>query len=278
MTLRNNRFLGLVGATVIAFTPSASSASSWTVALKVGAYIASGVGLLSDTIQLSQLNNWSSIGDDHPLYSSGGTSPTLTISATETTFNLLLNQPLEIGEFEDDYPVTLSGIVKIDTLEGPADAWSYNLTFTFNKYIFDPDILDVSGELQHIRAPHPKEGEKPKAPALKVNATVAQPRSIPSPPGPITTNGPLDKQIHVKGSHYDILTENTLEATCCEPLAYNFTKWNYRLVAEHKGVPQVPEPTSTISLLALGTLGAASTLKRQLKSSKSTGKETTKVG
>ncbi|WP_430015963.1 PEP-CTERM sorting domain-containing protein [Microcystis aeruginosa FBCC-A68] len=40
----------------------------------------------------------------------------------------------------------------------------------------------------------------------------------------------------------------------------------------------VPEPTSTLSLLALGTLGAASTLKRQLKPSKSSEKETTKVG
>ncbi len=40
---------------------------------------------------------------------------------------------------------------------------------------------------------------------------------------------------------------------------------------------RVPEPTSTLSLLALGTLGAASTLKRQLKSSKSSEKETTKV-
>jgi hypothetical protein len=39
-----------------------------------------------------------------------------------------------------------------------------------------------------------------------------------------------------------------------------------------------PEPSSTLSLLALGTLGAASTLKRKLKSTKSTGKETTKVG
>jgi hypothetical protein len=40
----------------------------------------------------------------------------------------------------------------------------------------------------------------------------------------------------------------------------------------------VPEPTSIFSLLALGTLGAASTLKRKLKPSKSTEKETTKVG
>ncbi|MCP2729125.1 PEP-CTERM sorting domain-containing protein [Symplocastrum sp. BBK-W-15] len=40
----------------------------------------------------------------------------------------------------------------------------------------------------------------------------------------------------------------------------------------------VPEPTSTLSVLALGTLGAASTLNRKLKPSKSTEKETTKVG
>lgn len=40
----------------------------------------------------------------------------------------------------------------------------------------------------------------------------------------------------------------------------------------------VPEPTSTLSLLALGTLGAASTLKRKLKTSKSSEKELEKVG
>ena len=40
---------------------------------------------------------------------------------------------------------------------------------------------------------------------------------------------------------------------------------------------KVPEPSSILSILALGTLGAASTLKRQLKSSNSTEKETTKV-
>lgn len=275
MTFRKNRFLGLVGATVIAFTPTASSAASFTVAVRVGEIIATGVGLLADTIQLSQLNNWSSIGDDHPLYSSGNTSPTLTISATETTFNLFLNQPLEIGEFEDDYPVTLSGIVKIDKPQGQVDAWEYNLTFTYNKNIIDPDILDVSGILEHIRAPHPELGEIPKAPALKVNATVVQPQPIPRPPAPVTKNGPLDKQRHVDGPHYDSLTQNILEATCCETFVGNFTKWNYRLVADHT---EVPEPTSTFSLLVLGSLGAASTLKRKLKPSKSTEKETTKVG
>jgi hypothetical protein len=40
----------------------------------------------------------------------------------------------------------------------------------------------------------------------------------------------------------------------------------------------IPEPTATLSLLALGTIGAGATLKRKLKPSKSTAKETTKVG
>jgi hypothetical protein len=43
-------------------------------------------------------------------------------------------------------------------------------------------------------------------------------------------------------------------------------------------VVSTPETSSVTGLLALGTLGAASTLKRKLKSSKSTEKETTKIG
>ena len=53
-------------------------------------------------------------------------------------------------------------------------------------------------------------------------------------------------------------------------LSFSFTNTN-------TGTMLVPEPTSTLSILVLGTLGAASTLKRQLKSSKSSEKETTKV-
>jgi len=41
---------------------------------------------------------------------------------------------------------------------------------------------------------------------------------------------------------------------------------------------QIPEPSSSWGLLALGTLGAASTLKRKLKPSKPSEKETTKIG
>ncbi|MCA2701408.1 MAG: matrixin family metalloprotease [Microcystis sp. M179S2] len=50
-----------------------------------------------------------------------------------------------------------------------------------------------------------------------------------------------------------------------------------RLLREAGYHVNVPEPSSILSILGLGTLGAASTLKRKLKSSKSSEKETTKV-
>ncbi len=47
-------------------------------------------------------------------------------------------------------------------------------------------------------------------------------------------------------------------------------------IGEHQ--EPIPEPTTTLSLLSLGILGAGATLKRKLKSSNSIEKETTKVG
>jgi len=41
---------------------------------------------------------------------------------------------------------------------------------------------------------------------------------------------------------------------------------------------EIPEPTSTLSLLSLGILGAGATLKRKVKRSNSTEKEPNNVG
>ena len=76
---------------------------------------------------------------------------------------------------------------------------------------------------------------------------------------------------HEPTSHLDLGVFNYGQGTPTEAPAT--TQYVLKATLVH-----VPEPTSTLSLLALGTLGAASTLKRKLKSSKSTGKETTKVG
>ena len=60
-------------------------------------------------------------------------------------------------------------------------------------------------------------------------------------------------------------------------LHWTYTKATDSLTVTLTGV-HTPEPSSTLGFLALGTLGAASTVKRKLKPSKSTEKETTKVG
>jgi hypothetical protein len=63
-----------------------------------------------------------------------------------------------------------------------------------------------------------------------------------------------------------------------EPQVIDEDKYNVRPnIRLNKSIAQVPETSTVLSLLALGTLGAASTLKRQLKPSQSIEKETTKA-
>ncbi|TRU85495.1 MAG: DUF1194 domain-containing protein [Microcystis novacekii Mn_MB_F_20050700_S1] len=58
----------------------------------------------------------------------------------------------------------------------------------------------------------------------------------------------------------------------------NFSDTITTKITREMEIKGTPEPTSIISLFALGTLGAASTLKGKLKSSQSSEKETTKAG
>ena len=58
----------------------------------------------------------------------------------------------------------------------------------------------------------------------------------------------------------------------------SLTVTNQASAESPKGIPEIPEFTSINTLLGLGSLGAASTLKRKLKPSQSTKKATTKVG
>lgn len=72
-------------------------------------------------------------------------------------------------------------------------------------------------------------------------------------------------------------------ASATNPQGGAWTFDNFRLTTDNQCTGNqcdqtVPEPTSTLGILVLGTLGAASTLKRKLKPSKSIEKETTKVG
>jgi len=77
------------------------------------------------------------------------------------------------------------------------------------------------------------------------------------------------------GELFNSLSLITTRGHSSNPFSANFetaTHLNYTVA-----FTPVPEPSSILSLLALGTLGAASTLKRKLKPSQSTEKETTKV-
>ncbi len=79
--------------------------------------------------------------------------------------------------------------------------------------------------------------------------------------------------------NYEVLNDQFLFSLTLEPTQENLVyTFGDKLEALAPDVETVPEPTSTLSILALGTLGAASTLKRKLKlkPSQSTEKETTK--
>ena len=84
----------------------------------------------------------------------------------------------------------------------------------------------------------------------------------------------VDNQVDFK---FDPLPHGTI-VNIIKKLRYTGTGDSGVFIRVREYPTVVPEPTSTLSLLALGTLGAASTLKRKLKPSQSTEKETTKVG
>lgn len=184
--------------------------------------------------------------DDHPLYSIAGSSPSLVISATDTSFDLLLKQTNNVSEFEDDLPSVLSGITKVGDAKGEHDAWAWKITVEADINLLSPSELDVQGYVQHIRAPDPELGEIPQAPALNFDLTVTQQRrDLPHPLQASTT----DKQTHHNGTHKDILSPATLDAKWTTPDEFDY--FTVRLHAVH----EVPEPpTWMLYLIALVAL------------------------
>ena len=111
--------------------------------------------------------------------------------------------------------------------------------------------------VKHIETPHPKLDEREGASVDKDYTFSKNDFGVVISDSFSTSHPPVHRDFYTFSFDRSMAPSNTV----------------IRLTGVH-----VPEPTSTLSLLALGTLGAASTLKRKLKSSKSTGKETTKVG
>ncbi|BBH38777.1 hypothetical protein myaer102_12840 [Microcystis viridis NIES-102] len=77
------------------------------------------------------------------------------------------------------------------------------------------------------------------------------------------------------GPHEDFDFQATVSCTS-DNTGGDCQNWFVRIEGQHR-TRTTPEPSTILSLLALGTLGAASTLKRKLKPSQLTEKETTKV-
>lgn len=204
------------------------------------------IGGLSVTADLLQVGGalrdifgaekWGSTSDDHPLWGDANSSPRLTIAATETTFNLLLQQGNNVGEFEDDEPVEISGITKVDTANGKVDAWDWRIRLEADINTFSFSDLDVSGHVQHIRAPHPGLGEKPMAPPLGYELTVTQNKFV----NHNLSDRDSDTQIHENGRHRDILDPALLTSRWVTEDEFDFI--NLRLVAVHCSTPAAGRP------------------------------------
>jgi hypothetical protein len=97
-------------------------------------------------------------------------------------------------------------------------------------------------------------------------------------PGTSLYTAPDGSSVEVIGFTIDSITPGTDMVSFLKIGANGINDTTATLSLKFTPANAVPEPTSTLSLLALGTLGAASTLKRKLKPSQSTEKETTKVG
>ncbi|CAH0350942.1 PEP-CTERM sorting domain-containing protein [Aquabacterium sp. CECT 9606] len=184
--------------------------------------------------------------DDSPLYTSGSSSPSLTISATDTTFDLLLKQTNNISEFEDDLPAVLSGITKVSSKNGQTDAWSWKVTLEANINTFSFSEVSAQGFVQHLFVVHPDLDESSQAPALNYDLLAKQ-NSVLSAHN--LSDSDTDTQTHANGPHQDVLKPATLETRWVTSDEFDYV--NVRLHAVHA----VPEPQAML-LLAAGGLVA----------------------
>ena len=193
--------------------------------------------------------------DDHPLYSAGNSSPTLSISATETSFELLLKQSNDISEFEDDLPAVLSGTAKINTNTGPADAWKFSITIESDIPTILPPLdssLDAHGFVQHLFTPHPDLHEKSPGTALNYDLGITVPcigLPICGYTKALRPDSDNDKKLHNNGSHTDTL-HTELEVMCCHSSNGNIDFFNVSLSAQHVD----NEPTAFLNVLSTDRL------------------------
>ncbi|WP_287659107.1 MULTISPECIES: PEP-CTERM sorting domain-containing protein [unclassified Microcystis] len=147
--------------------------------------------------------------------------------------------------------------------------WTIQGTITAN-INQDPPVsfnsVSINGSIFHNKPT--SDGQDGNGPGTPFNFNLTVDKK-PFPGGSVTatqSSGPLPH-----GEHYDTYTASL---TGVSLIGFPpFAGYVLKIQGRH-----TPEPSAILSLLAIGTLGATSTLKRKLNPSKFTEKETTKVG
>ncbi len=192
-------------------------------------------------VQIFGQDQINSQSDDSPLYSQAGASPILEISATATTFHLLLKQTNDVSEFEDDQPATLKGITSVDTANGKTAAWGWTL-------ILEADIGSITGfnfefeahpVVTHLFIPHPDLKEVSPATALDADLELRTDNAM------SFSTSAVKSAIHDPGPHRDRLVAGLDGETSLVGLNH-IDFFNVRLDAQH----DVPVPSTLFLLIA----------------------------
>ena len=218
--------------------------------------------------QMIKLSRLSTVKNLTRLALGGTLGATLIITASKPSEAAILG-----WDIRRDDPYGFDGSFYFDNVysEGSTssligDNWSVSATETFSVVIPGlPAVQAVTLTTSHVKAPH---GE-----GYNGHPNVIFPRFLNS----------SDTEKFKHESHFNIRTYNYAPGQLTGKQPSDFDSCNQACINGTVRILDVslvhtPEPTSVLSLFALGTLGAASTLKRQITPSQSEEKETTKVG
>lgn len=218
------------------------------------------VGAIADSVSLFDAFRGQLPNDDNPLWGDATSSPTLSFKATEYSFELLVQQPNDVGVFEDDFSAQLRGTVQgpIHNSQGQVIAtgnlWDFSVTFEAEVGTRTTE-LDVIGQVQHVFAPHRDKGERERGGAiLDYSLTVSKSCSgfVCLWTSSELTDSSFDSGAHADGNDQDTMPFAHLSAVCCSTAFGEIDSLSFNVVAMHP----IPEPSVTVLLLGgLGVVG-----------------------
>ncbi len=291
MKISNLKVLNVAAITASFLSITSVLTNSPVLALTLKETFVGTTALASSSITLNVLNVLGYIPDNtyfdlSSSFTNSGFNSTLTGIVGNAPFNLTESASLT-GDLGEDLILSIQseGNLGIKDISKSAGA----------RLIWDPIDQEYSGyeynELGHI---NPFWGAVLRAVSLLIGGTAIlytpespDPLPLPPPPPPFPPILPPPTTFKIiNGVAINLQTKNPLKPGECgvfipDPVSSSGcilrTVASPFLIDTRLVTAVVPEPSSSLSILALGTLGAAATLKRKLKLSKSTEKETTKV-